>query len=68
MERVLIKPNRCKQCELCKDSCPTKSISFSENINDSGYNYTIINHETCTACGICYTVCPDGVYEVLGDK
>lgn len=68
MERVLTKTNRCKQCGLCLDSCPTKSISFSEELNESGYNYTIINHETCTACGICYTVCPDGVYEVLGDK
>jgi len=68
MEKVLTKPNRCKQCGLCVESCPTKSIHFSESINTSGCNFTIINNETCIACGICYTVCPDGVYEILGDK
>ena len=68
MEKVLTNLNRCKQCGLCVKNCPTKSISFSDDINESGCNYTIINNETCTGCGICYTVCPDGVYEVLGDK
>lgn len=68
MEKVLTRPNRCKQCGLCVAACPTKSISFSEDINISGCNYTVINHDTCVACAACYVVCPDGVYEVLGDK
>ncbi|MDD4504124.1 MAG: 4Fe-4S binding protein [Clostridiaceae bacterium] len=68
MQKVLTKPDRCKQCGLCIASCPTKSISFSEDINKDGYCYTMIDHEKCIACGICYTVCPDGVYEILGDK
>ncbi len=68
MEKVLTRPNRCKQCGLCVAACPTKSISFSEDINISGCNYTVINHDTCIACAACYVVCPDGVYEVLGEK
>ncbi|WZL74037.1 4Fe-4S binding protein [Clostridiaceae bacterium 35-E11] len=68
MERVKTKSERCKQCELCVVACPKKAISFGEDINGGGYRYTVIDHEKCIACGICYTVCPDGVYEVLGDK
>jgi 2-oxoglutarate ferredoxin oxidoreductase subunit delta len=28
----------------------------------------LIDDERCTACGICYTVCPDGVFHVLGSQ
>lgn len=65
---VKIKPERCKQCEMCIINCPKEAISFGENINSGGYRYTVINHEKCIGCGICYTVCPDGVYEVINDK
>ncbi len=68
MEKVLTKPDRCKECVLCVVACPKKAISFSEDINKVGNRYTIIYDEKCIACGICYTICPDGVYEILGDK
>lgn len=68
MEKVLTKPERCKQCGLCVVACPKDAISFSEEINTAGYRYTMINDEKCIACGMCYITCPDGVYEILGDK
>ena len=68
MEKVLIKPERCKQCALCIDVCPKKAISFSQDINSTGYRFTMINQEICIACGMCYITCPDGVYKVLGNE
>jgi 2-oxoglutarate ferredoxin oxidoreductase subunit delta len=66
--KVKTKPERCKECGLCVNNCPKQAISFSEEINEQGYRYTIIDHDKCIGCGVCYTVCPDGVYEVLGDN
>ncbi len=68
MEKVKTKPSRCKQCGLCIANCPKQAISFEEEINSSGYRYTVIDHEKCIVCGICYATCPDGVYEILNDK
>ena len=67
-EKVLTNPSRCKQCGLCVGNCPKKCISFSPEINKAGYHYTVIDDSNCIVCGTCYTVCPDGVYEVLGEK
>lgn len=68
MGKVLTKPERCKQCGLCVESCPTKAIRFADEINAAGYKYTIVEHETCIRCGICYQVCPDGVYSVVKEE
>lgn len=63
--KVKVNSGRCKQCELCAVNCPKEAISFSQEINESGYQPTVIDHEKCISCGICYTICPDGVYEIL---
>lgn len=67
-EKVLTKPERCKQCGLCVATCPKDAIKFQDEMNSNGYRYVEIDHEKCIACGMCYLTCPDGVYEVLGDK
>ncbi len=64
--KVKVNSKRCKQCELCAANCPKEAISFSQEINESGYQPAVIDHEKCISCGICYTMCPDGVYEILG--
>ncbi len=66
-ERVLTKPDRCKQCGLCVATCPKGALRFAEELNAKGYHYTVVDHAKCIACGMCYLTCPDGVYEVLGD-
>lgn len=64
---VLTRPERCKQCGICVHRCPKKAISFGSEINKAGYHYTVVDHEACIACGTCYIVCPDGVYEIFGE-
>ena len=64
--KITTKPERCKQCELCVVNCPKKAISFSEEFNAFGYRPAVIDDAVCIGCGICYTMCPDGVFTVLG--
>lgn len=63
--KVMTTPNNCKACGLCVGFCPKKAISFSQEINSAGNNFTVIDHDLCIRCGICYEVCPDYVYETV---
>lgn len=63
--RIVTQRNeRCKGCLYCQISCPAGAISVSAQVNAKGYNTMVIDRELCTACGACYTVCPDYVYEI----
>lgn len=53
----------CKECGYCVLHCPVGALAFSGEYNKKGYNATVIDHEKCTRCTICYTVCPDYVFE-----
>ena len=64
--KVEINRARCKECGLCIHNCPKQCISKSDQLNDAGYYPVQIDDEACIGCGICYTVCPDGVFHVLG--
>jgi 2-oxoglutarate ferredoxin oxidoreductase subunit delta len=66
--KVSVNSIRCKQCEICATSCPKKAIGFTKEFNELGYQTAVIDDELCIGCGICYTVCPDGVFEIIGDK
>lgn len=50
----------CRDCELCKESCPECAISRIEN-TDSTFEY-ISDAEKCIGCGVCSGVCPCGVW------
>jgi 2-oxoglutarate ferredoxin oxidoreductase subunit delta len=65
--KVKTKPSRCKECSLCVVNCPKNAITFSEEFNEFGYKTAEVDHEACIGCGICYTMCPDGVYEIIGE-
>ncbi len=66
--KVGISEERCKECGLCVNHCPKKAIIFGEFFNAGGYRTTVIDDDSCIACGMCYITCPDGVYEIFGDK
>lgn len=53
----------CKGCELCVHACPSQNLSMSPGLNAKGYHPAVFSYEgkkgPCTACGICYWICPD---------
>jgi pyruvate formate lyase activating enzyme len=63
-DQILWNEEKCTRCGLCEQSCPTHSITFS---NDR----FIFNHNTCDAgkCGnLCANRCPNGALEYTGKK
>lgn len=53
----------CKGCELCVHACPSGNLTMSPGLNSKGYHPAVFAYDgkrgPCTACGICYWVCPD---------
>ncbi len=56
---VVIRPARCKGCELCIEHCPVRVLALSEDFNDGGYHYPVLASDGCIACQACSTICPD---------
>lgn len=65
MAKVKINVAQCKGCGYCVAECPRKAIRFTGRISEKGYDTIEIDDELCIACGSCYRVCPDRVFEVL---
>jgi 2-oxoglutarate ferredoxin oxidoreductase subunit delta len=66
---VEVLPDRCKGCELCVVTCPQGNLQLSHEFNKIGYHPVEFHHNgskgSCTACGICYWVCPDGAIHAV---
>ncbi len=60
---VTIAAELCKGCELCVLACPSGNLTLSDQLNRNGYHPVVFTYEgsrgPCSACGICYWVCPD---------
>lgn len=66
---VEVDRERCKGCNLCVVSCPTKTLALAHEVNAKGYHYSYMaNPEACIGCMSCATVCPDSVIEVYRMK
>lgn len=55
---------RCKECRLCIDFCPTEVLHESDEINEKGYHPPELVEEPekgkiCVACGFCQVICPE---------
>jgi 2-oxoglutarate ferredoxin oxidoreductase subunit delta len=66
---VVILEDHCKGCELCVVACPSGNLTLSEKLNKMGFHPAVWRYMgkkgPCTACGICYWVCPDAaIHEV----
>ena len=48
--KVLVKPERCKECGLCDAFCPKKAISHADHTNLAGYHPVVIDDEKCIGC------------------
>jgi 2-oxoglutarate ferredoxin oxidoreductase subunit delta len=61
--RVVVDSERCKGCDLCVVACPQGNLYLSEARNRKGYHPAVFVYHgkkgACTACGLCYWVCPD---------
>ena len=65
MAKMSVDPFYCKGCGLCISVCPKKIISFSEEINQKGYNFAQCkDQEQCIACKMCYLICPDAAIKI----
>ena len=64
MEKLYIDKSRCKGCALCIEACPRGALHFGEHVNQKGYTTVEAEEDKCVACGSCYLVCPDAVFEL----
>lgn len=67
-ERMRRYTEKCKGCGYCAANCPKGAISLTGAINAGGYNTPVVDEEKCILCGVCYNVCPDYVYEIIGEE
>ena len=67
--KVKIKRDRCKGCELCVVECKPGIISMSEDVNAIGYHPAEIKDMSkCTGCTFCAIACPEGIIEVTREE
>lgn len=62
--KAYTKQENCKGCRYCMRACPKGAISVDNITNKKGYEPVKVDHEKCIACGACYLVCPDYVFEI----
>ena len=57
--RVEIEADLCKGCLLCIEACPPGVLVVSKSLNQMGYRPAEYVGKQCTACGICFYICPE---------
>ena len=50
----------CRDCEICKETCP--ELAISRILNENGSFEYVSDPTKCIGCGICAGVCPCGVW------
>lgn len=55
----------CRDCEICKDSCPELAITRIEK--DSSFEY-VVDEDKCIGCGICVSICPCGIWNLYSNS
>lgn len=67
---VLIKPERCKGCELCIAVCPKDVLGIDEvEVNVLGYHTASVkNLNACIGCIGCGLMCPEGAIAIYREE
>lgn len=61
----IIEKSKCCGCAACCSACAHKAITMK--LDDEGFEYPVINQDTCKDCGLCQTVCPVLQYDKRQD-
>ena len=65
MANIKINKERCKGCCLCVAECPRGIIHMSDEPNEKGFYYPVIDDTgECIGCSLCCQMCPDLVFEI----
>lgn len=65
LSKVVLNTDNCKSCGYCTVACKQNALHISGTMNENGYNVVSIDESRCVGCGLCYTVCPDYVFNVF---
>ena len=65
MSKTVVNSERCQGCRYCVKACAKGAISVANELNKKGFQPVVVDEEKCTACGSCYIVCPDFVFEIV---
>ena len=56
---VVTDSEECKGCGLCAAACTPGVLKISDKLNRFGYHTAFYIGQGCTACGLCFLVCPE---------
>ena len=59
---IFVIAERCKECALCIEFCPTDVLEVSEVFNARGYKPPRVaagKASACVACNFCEEICPE---------
>lgn len=68
MSKITLKQQNCKSCGYCVKACKQNALYISDDMNSNGYHIVAVYDEKCIGCGMCYTVCPDYVFNIEGSE
>ena len=64
--KVVIDPEKCVGCGVCKNSCVAGAIDISPKKDKSGYTITVWRN-SCCLCASCRHYCPTGAITLTND-
>ena len=64
MSKIKLNRHYCKSCGYCVAACKQQALFISQESNENGYWMVDVDESKCIGCGMCYTVCPDFVYNI----